>query len=453
MKENKRISIFIFIIFAFYRVSNSQNLVPNYSFENHNSPNVDSGFNDPYYGVHGWDGFLTCDLHYDGFGGTDIGGSNWGFQQPFSGDAMAGIRMYHDDYEEWHEFIFTKLADPLEAGVVYSVSVRVSPSEGSLYATDDFGICLSKIKPPPREVANGDDTYVYYERYSPQIENPEGAFITNANTWTEVSGSFKAEGGEEYLIIGNFKPDSLTSFKEQWDDPEQSAYLFVDHVVLEKCPLPICVEFPLDTILCGKNTILLDATTDQAIYNWNTNSNEPIQEVSESGNYWVDVTAGGCTWREEINIEVINDFSLGEDTVICDDSPLVLNPELENANYLWNNTFTDPKFKIEESGSYWVEVNTNECLYRDTIEVKFIDDYTSLYPNPSNGIFKYESTLDPIDSYRLFQSSGKLVGENKAFNENLIEFDITDISPSSLYLLEVETSGCKLRKKVIVIPQ
>ena len=449
----KRIGLFFFIIGAFSQVCSSQNLVPNFSFENHNSPFVDSGFNDPYDGVHGWSGFLTCDLHYDGLGGADMETSNWGFQQPFSGDAMAGIRLYHDDYDEWHEFIFTKLADPLEAGALYSVSVRVSPSEGSSYATDDFGICLSSIKPPPREVASGDDTYVYYERYGPQIENPEGVFITNSNIWTEISGSFKAEGGEEYLIIGNFKPDSLTSFREQWDESEESAYLFVDHVVLEKCPLPICLEFPSDTTLCGENKISLDATTDEATYHWNNNSNEPIQTINESGSYWVEITAGSCTLREEINVTVVNDFSLGKDTIICNKSDLVLNPQLDNANYLWNNTSTDSKYKINESGLYWVEVNTDECLYRDTIDVKYIDDFTNLYPNPNNGVFQFESSLETIESIRLFESSGKLIGSNQNIDELKADFDIRHNGASSLYLLEVETSGCKLRKKVVVLPR
>jgi hypothetical protein len=46
--------------------------------------------------------------------------------------------------------------------------------------------------------------------FTPQIQNPLGNIISDTLNWTKIEGSFKANGNEEYITIGNFFTDSNT---------------------------------------------------------------------------------------------------------------------------------------------------------------------------------------------------------------------------------------------------
>jgi hypothetical protein len=45
----------------------------------------------------------------------------------------------------------------------------------------------------------------------PQIYNPIGFYITDTLNWTKISGIYTAEGGEEWITIGNFFNDDETT--------------------------------------------------------------------------------------------------------------------------------------------------------------------------------------------------------------------------------------------------
>ena len=70
--------------------------------------------------------------------------------------------------------------------------------------------------------------------FNPQINNISGNFLDSLN-WTLVSGDYTALGGESYLIIGNFKDDSLTTTIPN-NTPENGsapvAYALIDDVSL-----------------------------------------------------------------------------------------------------------------------------------------------------------------------------------------------------------------------------
>jgi hypothetical protein len=46
--------------------------------------------------------------------------------------------------------------------------------------------------------------------FSPQVQNPVGNIITDTTNWTKIEGSFKANGNEDYITIGNFYTDANT---------------------------------------------------------------------------------------------------------------------------------------------------------------------------------------------------------------------------------------------------
>lgn len=128
-----------------------------------------------------------------------------------------------------------------------------------------------------------------------------------------------------------------------------------------------------DTTLCIGSSLVLSINIFNAQYLWSTGVTGNQITVSQSGVYWVQVNNGTCIVTDTINIT----FSpppflfLGNDTTLCKNDQLLLNPGINNAVYLWQNGSTQPTFTVTQAGNYWVEVRKNSCVVRDTISINY----------------------------------------------------------------------------------
>jgi len=181
------------------------NLVPNGSFESYSiCPNAgygDIGSASNWYNPTSY----SPDYHNSCVTDTIYGNSvpnNWGgFQNAKSGVAYAGlITMTETD---GREYIQVALTDSLVAGTNYTVKFYVSVADSSPYAANNIGAYFST-----NPVSSSNSLYL---PYIPQIENdPLANPLDDRYGWTEVSGTFIAQGGEQYITIGNFKDDANT---------------------------------------------------------------------------------------------------------------------------------------------------------------------------------------------------------------------------------------------------
>jgi gliding motility-associated-like protein len=109
-------------------------------------------------------------------------------------------------------------------------------------------------------------------------------------------------------------------------------------------------------------------------YHWSNNESTDVIQNLTSGNYSLQVTdANGCVATANglfvDNIIVPVNFSLGNDTVICNGQTLLLQPG-NFTNYLWQDNSTAPNFLVTQTGTYSVEVtNDAGCQSRDEINV------------------------------------------------------------------------------------
>lgn len=76
-----------------------------------------------------------------------------------------------------------------------------------------------------------------------QIVNNPHKIIVDTDNWIKISGTFTANGGEEYITIGNFSPEKATPFKVVKEKRDQSAYYFIDDVILAKGTQPVAIEY------------------------------------------------------------------------------------------------------------------------------------------------------------------------------------------------------------------
>lgn len=136
------------------------------------------------------------------------------------------------------------------------------------------------------------------------------------------------------------------------------------------------VEYNLlgnDTTICNGQPIALDGTWNNACLEWNDGSTNNTLPVSTAGTYWIDVSYQSCEWRDSINVLLTNNppqFSLGNDTLVCSNTNFLIDPNLPNAFYTWQDGSHDTTFTVTTTGVYWLAA-TNSCgTTTDSINVE-----------------------------------------------------------------------------------
>lgn len=131
------------------------------------------------------------------------------------------------------------------------------------------------------------------------------------------------------------------------------------------------IDLGNDTIICQGTSLVLDATLPNTTYLWQDNSTSSTLNVSATGLYWVQVTNNCGTGSDSINILVspIPILDLGNDTILCANSTLVLNVTSPGSTYLWHDNSTNPSYTVTSPGIYYLELTTNNCSNSDTIIV------------------------------------------------------------------------------------
>jgi outer membrane protein OmpA-like peptidoglycan-associated protein len=133
----------------------------------------------------------------------------------------------------YREYLQTSILCPLEKGHKYRISMQIKPEE---FAIKEFGVIfVSKyILTPENQLII----------LNPQIKFRADHFWYDPNgNWMTVSAEYIATGTEKYLLIGNFRPNLATEYKEiefEGKEKKQSTY-YVDNVVLKPVNNdPIC---------------------------------------------------------------------------------------------------------------------------------------------------------------------------------------------------------------------
>lgn len=201
-----RLLLIVFSLLGLHFNLISQNLVPNSSFENYSScPNdasqLDSLYN--WFNPNGGssDYFNSC--FTTGFLNVSVPSNFFGYQQAVTGNGYIGLYLFYP-ISNYREYAEVQLTNSLSSGVTYYISLKLSLTDSSNYATDELGIYFSNDSLISGQFSNFTVT--------PQIKNQTGNYIADKVNWVFFSGEYIASGGEKYITIGNFSNDANTSF-------------------------------------------------------------------------------------------------------------------------------------------------------------------------------------------------------------------------------------------------
>ena len=227
--RSKHTLTFTFLLFTLF--INAQNLIPNGDFEDFStcptsvsqSDKLDFWFSPTMTGSPDF-------LHICGTPNSSVSvpANNHSYQYPQSGEGFIGLLLYRNLSTVVREYISTELTETLEADVCYQFEMFINLVDRSRYAIDRIGVYFSD------EMIT--DEAVLPLAVEPIIETPVGDIFSDTMNWVSITGEFQANGTENYVVIGNFRTDSLLQV-ETFDPPNSAnyAYYYFDNISLTKC--------------------------------------------------------------------------------------------------------------------------------------------------------------------------------------------------------------------------
>jgi hypothetical protein len=204
----------------------SQNLVPNPGFEIKKNCPVDFNKKELQTAVDWWQAGKGTPDHFNSCSyAAGVPENVFGNERAEEGEAYAGLINYSNNLSNCREYLCAKLLRPLKAGEQVCIEVSISSADKCNYVTDGFGVYLSRDKPVQNEMS--------CLMVTPAMSNPRLFILDQTTGWVRMGDVYVAQGGEEYITLGNFKPDHETKILHRMGrDRGMGAwsYLYVDNV-------------------------------------------------------------------------------------------------------------------------------------------------------------------------------------------------------------------------------
>lgn len=230
-----------FLLFVAPFLAQTQNLVPNPSFEQLDACPYATGFvvgdrpllwyswlNSPEY-------FHNCALPpVDTL--VNVPQNGFAYQQAFEGNAYVGMYAFGTSgggINPYREYVGCELTEPMEVGGTYDLSFYTNVAIDGNYwytstACNNMGMLFTmqpnfwfEIPGPSFALRN------YAHLHSLEV-------ITDTANWTLVSSSFVADSAYQYLVLGNFFGQVQTDTVNLDQEPSLGAYYFVDAVCVTR---------------------------------------------------------------------------------------------------------------------------------------------------------------------------------------------------------------------------
>jgi gliding motility-associated-like protein len=276
--------------------------------------------------------------------------------------------------------------------------------------------------------------------------NPVPSFSLGADTVLCENNTLKITSsiaGDTYLWQDNSIASSYTVTTPglYWLDLTRNGCSFRDSVYVTYNPLPV-VTLGNDTTICAGAVLQLNAFhPNTAGYLWQDGSSNSSFVVSTAGIYFVEATSkNGCKKRDSIIIQQIPLplFNLGNDTIICSGTGLVLNTGINNNPNLWSTGAASSTITVNNPGLYWVEVTNNGCKKKDSINV-------SVKPNPVVNLGN-DTLLCDNQTILLNASNSNSI---YLWQDGSIQSQF-NVTRSGIYQVTVNMNGCIMKDTITI---
>ena len=229
----KKLLAILFFIFELCLVQAQTNLVPNPSFED----TLDCPIGDwrimtckdwfcvyPANGDQFTNNITQCDYYNSCSQLAGYNNSN-GFQIPKTGVAYSDLLVYYDPIQNTRLYLECELTQTLEKNKFYVVNFFVSLANKSKFYTNAIAAHFS-----PNKIEKFD--YSYLQTVSHVIGKEK---IKDTLDWVEISGIYTAEGGGNFIVLGNFFSDANSVFDTLQGNLAYESTYYIDDVSVTLC--------------------------------------------------------------------------------------------------------------------------------------------------------------------------------------------------------------------------
>lgn len=299
------------------------------------------------------------------------------FQIPRTGSGYAGLFLYvNPTYTHEKENLQIQLKRPLIKNKKYCVRIYMSLHNLAYFATSNVGALFSDSL-----IFGPLDGSLFLPNFKPQIYNY--TIISDTSDWFLFEGSFIANGGEKFMIIGSFVADKDAN-AVTLNYGQFAAYYFFDDISVYPCDAPVYTAngggknrkmCPGDSIMLGSHNL------EDYLYSW-----------FRKGNYNDTLSTNGTMW---------------------------VKPDSTSSYVL-----KVKDFKLDETAdTVTVVVNNENCF----------PTKASVFPNPTFGelTFQFDNVLPTFAGIKLYNALGQILREYKFAplnNSRKLYIDIRDLS-------------------------
>jgi hypothetical protein len=317
------LTVTLFICCLIGKGQQQYNLVPNYSFEQYNFCPLENNlyyiFNtkpDYWYkpDLRGATYFNSCaNVNVGSNGLPEMGmpvnlvGSGYNYQNAKTGNGY--VIMFYYNGMDARNYIAVKLKDSLKQGKCYYAEYYVNSPSTFRFGCNNQSMLFTNT---PVYVDTTAVPAVYMLPANPQIQNP--FIVTDTLNWVKIAGVFTAQGGEQYLTLGNFKNNAQTATQQiQTTSYNGAAYYIEDVTVVPLDSFTLRADAGLDkTITIGDSAFIGSFTTGLTNVTWyNSSGNIIANNVSglfvkptASTFYVIEQTVCGQYSRDTVNVTV-----------------------------------------------------------------------------------------------------------------------------------------------------
>ncbi len=367
---------------------------------------------------------ITCDFNDTKCVGEDQASETRapGFD-PSEGWKFGGIILY-SSRELYREYMSVKLAAPLKKGKCYRFSFKIRNARSMVpynyisptnrpyniyrqYYSNNMGAYFSKNKPAQQ---NGNDLI----NANPQVNI--STLITANAVWEEYVFYLCADGGEEWLTMGNFFSDIntlISGYNSKDCGWGPNAYYCLDEITLYELS---------DYHKLIENTTYSSGTTKVIQYSQTITAGFSVDPFQTNGN--VEVQSGAdITYKAMEGINLKPGFSARS----------------KFHAYIDPSTPCGADCDILGKKALNLDVVGNETIENESV--------IQVYPNPSDGMFEFKGMRNSL--IIITNISGKLIEKIKVNEDNdLLKIDLTDY-PNGIYLLTAENGDGIFQVKLI----
>ena len=232
-----------------------------------------------------------------------------GYQYAHTGQAYAYIRCYTLNVNTNRDYLQTKLKDSLILGSKYFVEFYANAADLLGYSSNNISMLFTKKAIYPDTLTDPEGVIVG----NAQIYNYGNPIIMDTMNWVKVSGIFKAQGGEQYITIGNFKYGNQTNTKliNTINPKCDCAGYYIDDVsVIPLDIMPLKADAGRDTTIhIGDSAFIGSLTNGIDSIKWQVlNTNGTIDSIRPG--FWVHPQQNTCY----VLTQTVNGFT-SSDTV------------------------------------------------------------------------------------------------------------------------------------------